>query len=103
MLIVTTNTISNKNIEEIGLVEGSVTQLMNFSKGFGALNAFGSGGEISSYTEFVMETCQIAKGRLIQQAIKEQADAVVGYHCEISESSNQIINVYVYGTAVKYV
>ena len=103
MLIVTTDSIMNKNIEDIGLVEGACSQLINFSKGLGALNAFGTGGELESYTELINHACQIARGHLIQQAIKENADAVVGYRCTISESSNSIVNVYAYGTAVKFI
>ncbi|MBR6069253.1 MAG: heavy metal-binding domain-containing protein [Ruminococcus sp.] len=103
MLIVSTDTINGRNIEEIGLVDGAVSQLINFSKGLGALNAFGQGGELDSYTENIMNACQVAKGKLIQQAIRENADAIVGYRCVISEASNSIVNVYAYGTAVKFI
>ena len=103
MLIVTTDNIAGKTLEPLGIVEGAVTQLINLGKGFTAINAFGSGGELEAYTELIMQACQVARGRIIQQALKGEADAVVGYRCEISESSNSIINVYAYGTAVKFV
>ena len=103
MLIVSTDTINGRNIEEIGLVDGAVSQLINFSKGFSTLSNFGQGGELEPYSELIMNACQVAKGKLIQQAIRENADAIVGYRCIISEASNSIVNVYAYGTAVKFV
>ena len=103
MLIVTTDTISGKNIEPIGFVEGAVIQLINMGKGFTAINAFGKGGELEAYTENLTQACQIARGRVIQQANGLQADAVIGYRCDICESSSSLINVYAYGTAVKFV
>ena len=103
MIIVTTDSINGKNCEPIDYVEGAVIQLINMGKGFTALNALGTGGELGAYTENLMQACQIARGRVIQQANSLQADAVIGYRCEICESSSSLINVYAYGTAVKFV
>lgn len=87
MLIVTTDTINGKTFEPIELVEGAVTQLINLGKGFTAINSWGTGGELEAYSELIMQACQIARGKIIQQAIALQADAVVGYRCVISDSS----------------
>ncbi|MBR3421462.1 MAG: heavy metal-binding domain-containing protein [Ruminococcus sp.] len=104
MLIVTTDAINGKTLEPIELVEGAVTQLINLGKGFTAINSWGTGGELEAYSELIMQACQIARGKIIQQAIALQADAVVGYRCVISDSSKGgIVNVYAYGTAVKFV
>ena len=104
MIIVTTDTVNGKPTEPIELVEGAVTQLINLGKGFTAINSFGTGGELEAYSELIMQACQIARGKVIQQANALQADAVIGYRCDISDSGKGgIVNVYAYGTAVKFV
>jgi len=103
MLIVTTNDVPGKNIELLGLVQGSTVRAKHLGKdimaGFKAL----AGGEITAYTQLMYEARGIATERMIEHARQLGADAIVACRyqsCSVMDGSSEIM---AFGTAVKFV
>lgn len=59
------------------------------------------GGEIKGYTKMITETREEALQRMIQEAEKLNADAVVNVRFATSEVMQGSAEILVYGTAVK--
>ena len=102
MLLVNTETIANKEIaESLGIVKGEIVQTKHIGKDFLAGMQTLVGGEIHGYTEMMADARKIATDRMIAEATKLGADAIVGVrYCssEIMQGASEILS---YGTAVK--
>ena len=78
MLLVNIDYIPGKEFEVLGIVKGTVVQSKNFGKDFMAGMKTLVGGEITGYTEMLVEARQIATKRMVDAAEALGADAVVG-------------------------
>ena len=103
MLLVTTETISGKEFETLGLVSGSMVQSKNAFKDIGAGFKSMVGGELVSYTKMLTEARDIAIQRMIQQAQGMGADAIVAVRFSSSSVMQGAAEILVTGTAVKFV
>ena len=103
MKLVSIETIPGKNFEVIGVVKGTIVQSKNFGKDFMAGMKTLVGGEISSYTEMLVEARQIATKRMVDEAEQLGADAIVGVRYASSSVMQGAAEVLAYGTAVKFV
>ncbi len=102
MLLVTTEEIKGKTIgETLGVVKGEVVQSKNIGRDFMAGMKTLVGGEIVGYTEMIREARQIATKRMVDEAEKLGADAVVGVRYGSSAVMQGAAEIIVYGTAVK--
>lgn len=102
MLIVNTNDIPGKTIEStLGLVKGEVVQSKHFGKDFMAGMKTIVGGEIKSYTDMIKEARQMATDRMIEEAEKLGADAIVNVRYGSSAVMQGAAEMLAYGTAVK--
>ncbi len=101
MILVTTETISGKELETLGLVRGSTIQSKNIGRditqGFKTL----VGGELKAYTEMMNEARAIATKRMVEDAEGLGADAVVCMRYASSAVMQGAAEVIAYGTAVK--
>lgn len=77
MLPVTRESISEKMPEDLGIVSGSTVQSVHIGKDFMAGFKTLVGGELTSYTEMMLEARKIATGRMITEASALGADAVI--------------------------
>lgn len=103
MIVVNTSDIPGKTISEaIGLVRGSTIQSKHIGKDFLAGLKTIVGGEISEYTEMLESARQIALGRMINEAEKLGADAIVNVRFATSAIMQGAAELMVYGTAVKF-
>ena len=59
------------------------------------------GGEIAGYTEMIREARQIATKRMVEEAERVGADAVIGIRYGSSAVMQGAAEIIVYGTAVK--
>lgn len=59
------------------------------------------GGELKGYTEMLMEARNVALERLIEDAKKLNADAIVGIRFTTSSVTDGASEILVFGTAVK--
>ena len=101
MLVVTTDTIADKKIVKVlGLVKGSTVRSKNVGKDIGASLKGLVGGELNGYTEMLIEARQIAIGRMVEDAEKLGANAVVGMRLQSAAVMQGAAEMVAYGTAV---
>ena len=101
MLVVTTDTIADKKIVKVlGLVKGSTVRSKNVGKDIGASLKGLVGGELNSYTEMLIESRQIAIGRMVEDAEQLGANAIVGMRLQSAAVMQGAAEMVAYGTAV---
>lgn len=102
MLLVSTDYIEGKTLEMLGIVGGATVQSKHIGKDIGAGFKTIVGGELRGYTEMMEESRSIAEKRMIENAEKMGADAVVNVRYTTSAIMQAASEVMVYGTAVKF-
>ena len=103
MKLLTIDTIPGKKIEALGLVRGTTVQSKNLGKDFMAGMKTLVGGELTGYTELLIEARQIATKRMVDEAEAMGADAVVGVMYGSSAIMQGAAEVIAYGTAVRII
>ena len=94
--------IPGKEIEEaLGLVKGQVVQSKNIGRDFMAGMKTIVGGEIKSYSQMLETARDTATKRMIEEAEKLDADAVINVRYGSSSVMNGAAEIIAYGTAVK--
>lgn len=103
MMIVTTDYISGKELQMIGIVRGSTVHSKNIGKDI--MSSFKTivGGEIVSYTEMMNEARAIATKRMVEDAEAQGADAIVNMRYASSAIMQGAAEIIAYGTAVKFI
>ncbi len=102
MILVTTDYIEGKTLEMLGIVGGATIQSKHIGKDIGAGFKTLVGGELRGYTEMMEEARSIAEKRMVENAEKMGADAVVNVRYTTSAIMQGASEVMVYGTAVKF-
>lgn len=102
MLVVTTETITGKEFDMLGLVKGNMVQTKNIGKDIGASFKSIAGGEIRSYTQMMNEAREVATQRMIDDAESLGADAIVCARYSSSAVMQGAAEVIAFGTAVKF-
>ncbi len=87
--------------EALGLVKGQIVQSKNIGRDFMAGMKTIVGGEISGYTDMLMQARQIATKRMVDDANNLGADAIINIRYGSSSVMNGAAEVIAYGTAVK--
>jgi len=103
MLIVTTENVSGKNLEMLGIVKGSTIQTVNAFKDIGASFKTLVGGELKNYNEMMAKARDLATQRMEDEAKALGADAIVGVRYSSSSVAQGAAEIMAYGTAVKFV
>ena len=99
MLLVTTETVSGRELEMLGLVKGQSKNIgRDITQGFKTL----VGGELKSYTDMMNEARSIATQRMVDEAQALGADAVVAVRYSSASVMQGAAEVMAYGTAVKF-
>lgn len=102
MIFVTTDKIQGKEIKEtLGTVKGSTIRAKHIGKDIMAGLRGLVGGEIKEYTEALNEAREVAVKRMLEEAEKLGADAVVCTRFTTSQVMAGAAELLVYGTAVK--
>jgi len=102
MFLVNTPTIEGKKIKEVlGLVRGNTVHAKHLGKDIGAGLKTLIGGEIKAYTEMLTNARDDATGRMVDEAEKLGADAVVNVRYTTSQTMQGAAEILAYGTAVK--
>ncbi len=102
MILVNTDYISGKELEMLGMVKGSTIQSKNFGKDLTQGLKTLVGGELKAYTEMMNEARAIATKRMVEDAEKLGADAVVNIRYASAAVMQGAAEVMAYGTAVKF-
>ena len=101
MIIVNTHEVAGKKIKEtLGVVRGSSVRAKWFGKDILAGLRNIVGGELKEYKELLDEARETAMQRMINEAEKMKADAVVNVHFMTATVSAGAAEILVWGTAV---
>lgn len=101
MKLYTTDFITGKEIETVGMVKGSIVFSKNVVRDvFAGLKSI-VGGELAGYTEMLEEARQEATNRMVVNARNLGADAIVAVRFMTSAVMAGAAEIIVYGTAVK--
>jgi uncharacterized protein YbjQ (UPF0145 family) len=101
MLISTTNTIEGKTIvRQLGLAKGNTIRARHIGRDIMALLRHIIGGEITDYTKMMAESREQAMDRMIEDAQKLGANAIVGLCFSTSMIMGGASEILAYGTAV---
>jgi len=102
MLLVTTDSLPGHDIKKaLGMVQGSTIQSKHIGKDIMAGFKQLVGGELKQYSEMLQEAREIAMNRMINNAIKLDADAVISVRFATSSIMDGAAEILVYGTAVQ--
>ncbi|MBQ2511353.1 MAG: YbjQ family protein [Bacteroidales bacterium] len=102
MKIVTVETLQGVNYEELGIVSGSTIQSKNMFSDFGQGLKSIVGGELKSYTGMMEKARDKATQRMIDNAVRMDADAIIGVRYTTNSIMAQAAEVLVFGTAIRY-
>lgn len=101
MLLLNIDYVPGQEVEALGMVKGTVVQTKNLGKDFMAGMKTLVGGELTGYTEMLVEARQIATKRMVDEATALGADAIVNIRFGSSSVMQGAAEVLAYGTAVK--
>ena len=102
MILTTTETISGRELETLGLVKGSTIQTVNMVRDLGAGLKTLVGGELTKYNEMMNTARALATKRMVEEAETLGADAVVCVRYGSASVMQNAAEVMAYGTAVKF-
>ncbi|XLS27490.1 YbjQ family protein [Flavobacteriaceae bacterium M23B6Z8] len=102
MIYVTTENIEGREIEQsLGIARGSTVRARDFGRDFFAGLKNIIGGEISEYTKLLADAREQSLHRMLEDAKKLGADAVVNVRFTTSQVMQGAAEILAYGTAVK--
>jgi len=102
LIVVTTEQIEGRRITEtLGLVRGSTIRARHVGRDIMAGLRNIVGGEVKEYTVMLAQAREEALGRMIEQAEKMGANAIVGTRFVTSMVMSGAAELVAYGTAVK--
>ena len=102
MIIVNTEEIAGKEIDEVlGLVRGNTIRARHIGNDIMAGLRNIVGGEVKEYTQMISEAREDALERMLDEAEKLNADAVVNIRFTTSQVMGGAAEILAYGTAVK--
>lgn len=102
MILSTTHSVPNREITEIaGIARGSTVRSRNIGRDIVAGLKNIVGGEIEEYTQLQADAREQALERMIEDAKKLNADAIVGICITTAMVASGAAEILAYGTAVK--
>ncbi len=102
MILVNTDYISGKELETLSLVKGSTIQSKHLGSDISQSFKTLVGGELKAYNEMMNDARALATKRMVEEAEKLGADAIVNIRYASSAVMQGAAEVIVYGTAVKF-
>ena len=102
MIVVNTDFISGKKLQTLSLVRGSTVHSKNLGRDILSSLKTIVGGEIVDYTNMMNEARAIATQRMVEDAQKLDADAVINVRYASSAIMQGAAEIIAYGTAVRY-
>jgi uncharacterized protein YbjQ (UPF0145 family) len=102
MIVTTTDYVPGYEVKEVmGIAKGSTIRAKHIGKDIVAGLKSIVGGELGGYTEMLNEARDEAMKRMIDEAMKLNADAIINVRLETAEVMQGAAEVLSYGTAVK--
>jgi uncharacterized protein YbjQ (UPF0145 family) len=103
MILVNTDFITGKELETLRLVKGSTIQSKHIGNDIAQSFKTLVGGELKAYNDMMNEARAIATKRMVAEAERLDADAIINIRYASSAIMQGAAEVIVYGTAVKFV
>jgi uncharacterized protein YbjQ (UPF0145 family) len=101
MIITTTEQVEGKKIKKtIGMVKGSTIRAKHLGKDIMAAFRGMAGGEITEYTKMMAESREQSLQRMVEDAEKQGANAVVAVRFATSMVMQSAAEILAYGTGV---
>ena len=88
-------------VESFGLVKGSTIRAKHVGRDILSVFRQIVGGELKEYSEMIQESRQIATAKMVEEAEKLGADAIINIRFTTSNVMQGAAEILVYGTAVK--
>ncbi|MAK62031.1 MAG: hypothetical protein CMK09_13750 [Ponticaulis sp.] len=102
MILTTTETLPGREVSEIlGLVRGNVVRARFVGRDIVAGLRTLVGGEVDEYTKLMAEAREQALDRMIEDAMRLGADAIIGMRITTSLIMQGSSEILAYGTAVR--
>jgi uncharacterized protein YbjQ (UPF0145 family) len=103
MILTSTDSVPGKEVAEIiGIARGSTVRARNIGRDIFAGLKNIVGGEISEYTKLQAESREQAMQRMVADAEKHGADAILNVRLTTSMVMQGCSEILAYGTAVKF-
>lgn len=102
IIVTSGNDIPGKKLKVIGIVRGNTVRSRNIGRDFMAMFKNLVGGEIKTFTELISQSRDEAYNRMVNDAIKIGADAVIAMRFGTSSIMANSSEILCYGTAVKF-
>lgn len=103
MLITTSDTISGKKYQELGIAQGNTVQSVHLGKDIMAGFKTLVGGELTSYNEMMTKARNLAEERMVTDAQRMGADGIICMRYASNAITQGAAEILAYGTAVKFV
>jgi uncharacterized protein YbjQ (UPF0145 family) len=102
IIVTTAFEVPDKKIAKvIGIARGNTVRSRNIGRDIMAGFKNLIGGEIGTYTEMTAQSRDEAMNRMVNDAIKMGADAIIGFRFTSSTVMQNSAEILAYGTAVK--
>jgi len=102
MMVSTTENLPGRKVKEVlGVVFGVCVQTKHLGRDLRSAGRTIIGGENRNYTELVEEARRTAMQRMIEDAEKLDADAIVGMRYATAQTMGSAAEIIAFGTAVK--
>jgi uncharacterized protein YbjQ (UPF0145 family) len=102
IIVTTAFDVPGKKISKIlGVARGNTVRARNIGRDIGAAFKNIIGGEVKTYTELVNNSRDEAFNRMVNDAKKMGADAIIGFRFASSTVMQMASEILAYGTAVK--
>jgi uncharacterized protein YbjQ (UPF0145 family) len=102
MILVNIDYLPGKEFEVLSVVKGSTIQSKHLGKDIMSGLKTLVGGELSEYSKMLNEARAIATERMVEEAEKLGADAVINIRYAASSVMQGAAEILVYGTAVRF-
>ena len=103
MIVTTTDSVNGARIEILGIVFGNTVRSKHLGKDIMSGLKSLVGGELEEYTEMLSEARTEATNRMINEAQRMGADAVVNVRFTTSQTTAGAAELLAYGTAVRLI
>ena len=101
MILATTEAVVGKRIVTVlGLVRGNTVRARHIGRDISAIVRNIAGGEITEYTKLLAESREQSVDRMVEEAERLGANAIVGVRFSTSSIMGAAAEVMCYGTAV---
>lgn len=103
MIVTTCDVVPGQQVQVLGLVRGNIVTSKNIGRDLMAGFKNIAGGEIKSYTEMISEGRNVAEQRMIAEAERLGADAIICMRFAGGSVMEGTVEMMAYGTAVKFI